>query len=223
VGTPYEFQKAAGISQGASVPALQRLVEAGFIRQGKPGLRGRTDYRATAAGSKALKIRWRGLIGTGPSGDLGADLRVALLALWVGGDRRLAAEFLSQSAEQKIEYLNSIEQEDGYAGVAPLARWYSSLRLTATKTLIEAESAATRTMAESLPESTLVKPSREAAAPRNQDAFEDVPKGCFEVLSHSTLMLPCPWLCGQSRVVRRCLDSVFAPAAGSGKSLFQFG
>jgi DNA-binding PadR family transcriptional regulator len=140
VATPYELQKAAGISQGASVPALQRLLDAGFIRQGKPGLRGRTDYRATAAGSKALKIGWRRLIDGGPSGDLDANLRVALLALWVGGDRRPAARFLSQAADGKIEYLNSIEQRDDLAQVTPLARWYSSLRLTAAKTLLEAES-----------------------------------------------------------------------------------
>jgi DNA-binding PadR family transcriptional regulator len=153
VGTPYELQKAAGISQGASVPALQRLLKAGFIRQGKPGLRGRTDYRATAAGKKALKACWRRLIDEGPSGNLDADLRAALLALWVGGDRGLAAEFLNQSASRKIEYLNSIEQRDDWAEVAPLARWYSSLRLATAKTLLEAESIAARTMAESLPRS----------------------------------------------------------------------
>jgi DNA-binding MarR family transcriptional regulator len=151
VGTPYELQKAAGISQGASVPALKRLLEAGFIRQGKPGLRGRTVYRATAAGRKALNVGWRRLIEGGPSGDLDADLRVALLALWVGDDRRSAAEFLSQSANGKIENLTSIEQGDGSAEFAPLARWYSSIRLTAAKTLLEAESTVVRTMAESLP------------------------------------------------------------------------
>lgn len=151
VATPYELQKTARISQGASVPALQRLLAAGFIRQGKPGPRGRTDYRATAAGRKALKVDWRGLIDSGPSGDLDADLRVALLAWWVGGDHRLATEFLSQSANRKIECLNSIEQRDDFRELAPLAYWYSSLRLIAAKTLMEAESAAARTLAESLP------------------------------------------------------------------------
>jgi DNA-binding PadR family transcriptional regulator len=153
VATPYELQKAAGISQGASVPALLRLLEAGLIRQGMAGPRGRTDYRPTAAGRKALRVGWRKLIDNGPSGDLDADLRMALLALWVGGDRGLAAEFLNQSASRKIEYLNSIEQRDDLAEVAPLARWYSSLRLTTAKTLLEAESIAARTMAESLPRS----------------------------------------------------------------------
>jgi hypothetical protein len=76
---------------------------------------------------------------------------VALLALWVGGDRQLATKFLNQAADRKIEYLNAVDPANDLAGVPPLARWYSSLRLTATKTLVEAESKLARTMAESLP------------------------------------------------------------------------
>jgi DNA-binding PadR family transcriptional regulator len=165
VGTPYELQKAAGISQGASVPSLKRLLEAGFIRRGKPGLRGRTDYRATAAGRKALKVGWRILIEGGPSGDLDADLRVSLLALWVGGDRRLATDFLSKTANAKIEDLNSIEQREDLSEVSPLARWYSELRLTAAKTLSEAESTAARTMAESLPRKLSASSARQKHKP----------------------------------------------------------
>jgi hypothetical protein len=36
ISTPYEFQKAASLSQGATIPALQRLLEARLVRQGKP-------------------------------------------------------------------------------------------------------------------------------------------------------------------------------------------
>ena len=35
VSTPYELQKEAGLSQGATNPALQRLLAARFVRQGK--------------------------------------------------------------------------------------------------------------------------------------------------------------------------------------------
>jgi hypothetical protein len=76
-----------------------------------------------------------------------------LLAEWVGGDRRLAAKFLTQSADRKIEYLSSIEPGDDLSKVTPLAHWYSSLRLAAAKILMEAECAAARTLAESLPRS----------------------------------------------------------------------
>jgi hypothetical protein len=74
VTTPYELQKSAGISQGASIPALQRLLESSFVRQGKAGPRGRSDYKATATGRKALKGGWLPLVEAGPSGDLDADL-----------------------------------------------------------------------------------------------------------------------------------------------------
>ena len=81
VSTPYELQKTAGLSQGATIPALQRLLEARLVRQGKPGVRGRADYKVTAAGRKALKAGWLPLIEAGPSGDIDSDLRVALLAI----------------------------------------------------------------------------------------------------------------------------------------------
>ena len=58
VSTPYELQKAVGLSQGATIPALQRLLEAGLARRGKPGARGRTDYKVTAAAKRLLKDGW---------------------------------------------------------------------------------------------------------------------------------------------------------------------
>ena len=80
VSTPYEMQKMAGLSQGATIPVLQKLLEADLVRQLK----------------------------TGPSGDLDADLRVALLAVGVGGDRQLAVGFLRQSADRKLETVQSV-------------------------------------------------------------------------------------------------------------------
>src|ERR1022692_2761962 len=136
VSTPYELQKAAGLSQGATIPALQRLLEARLVRQGKPGARRRTDYKVTAAGSKALKAGWLPLIEAGPSGDLDSDLRVALLALWGGGDSRLAADFLRQSGDMKMESIATAELSDNPGAVVPLARWYTDLRSATTKALL---------------------------------------------------------------------------------------
>ena len=59
VSTPYAFQKAAGLSQGATIPALHRLLEARLVRLGKPGSRGRTDYRVTAAGKLYMRTSYR--------------------------------------------------------------------------------------------------------------------------------------------------------------------
>ena len=44
ISTPYQFQKAAGLSPGATIPVLQRLLNAEFVREGEPGARRRTNY-----------------------------------------------------------------------------------------------------------------------------------------------------------------------------------
>jgi len=157
VSTPYEFQKSAGLSPGATIPALQRLLEAGFVRQGKPGVRGRTDYRVTPAGKKFLKAGWRILIEDGPSGDLDADLRVALLALWVGGQRSLALDFLRQSANQRLELIEASEGSVSDSA-SVLADWYTRLRSLSAKALLQAESAAAFALAEALPRKFPTKP-----------------------------------------------------------------
>jgi DNA-binding PadR family transcriptional regulator len=151
VSTPYEFQKAAGLSQGATIPSLQRLLDARLVRQGKPGARGRTDHQVTAAGKRLLKDGWRALIEEGPSGDVDSDLRVALLALLGGGDRRLAAAFLRQSADKKMELVVAAEPISNPGALPPLPRWYSDLRSSTATALFTAESAAIRAMADALP------------------------------------------------------------------------
>ncbi len=149
--TPYELQKAAGLSQGATIPALQRLLDARLVRQGKPGSRGRTDYQVTASGKRLLKDGWLPLIEDGPSGDVDSDLRVALLALLGGGERRLAADFLRQSADRKMESAVAVEPIGNPGELPLLPRWYSELRSSTAKSLLTAESAAIRAMADALP------------------------------------------------------------------------
>lgn len=151
VATPYELKTAAGLSPGATIPALARLLEVGFALQGKPGSRGRADYKITAEGRRYLKSGWKELVQDGPSGDLDADLRVALLALWLGGDRRLGADFLRQSAEKKLNTIRTAEEPDDLASLPPLAQWYRRLRSTSGKALIKGEYAAALAMAKALP------------------------------------------------------------------------
>lgn len=151
VSTPYELKTAAGLSPGATIPTLARLLEAGFVRQGKPGPRGRADYKVTAVGRRYLKNGWKDLIENGPSGDLDADLRVALLALWVGGNGKLAADFLRQSAKKKLKAITSAAKPEDSASLSPLALWYRKLRSTSADALIKGESAAALAMAKALP------------------------------------------------------------------------
>ena len=168
ISTSYELQKTAGLSQGATIPALQRLLDAQFVRQGKPGARGRTDYQVTVAGRRLLKDGWLGLIEDGPSGDIDSDLRVALLALLGSGDRRLAADFLRQSADKKMESLAAAQPIGDLDKLPPLPRLYSELRSSTTKALLKAESAAIRSIADALPRKLSDKPRPSARATRKQ-------------------------------------------------------
>ena len=168
VSTPYELQKSAGLSQGATIPTLKRLLEVGFVRQGKPGARRRTGYKVTAVGKRLLKDGWRPLVDAGPSGDLDSDLRVALLAIWGSGDRRLAAAFLRESGDKKIDSIATSELSDDPREVTPLARWYTSLRSETAKALLTAESSIIRAMSGSLPRSLAGKPKHSKRPARSQ-------------------------------------------------------
>ena len=119
--------------------------------QGKPGSRRRTDYKITAPGSRRLKDGWRDLIGQGPRGDLDADLRVALLALWIGNDRRLAVRFLRQAAAERLSSADRPVSRDETVSLQPLALWYRRLRSASAAALIKGESAAALAMAKELP------------------------------------------------------------------------
>jgi DNA-binding PadR family transcriptional regulator len=166
VATPYELKTAAGLSPGATIPALQRLLEEELVVQEKPGSRGRIDHKITVEGRKRLKNGWRQLIDDGPSGDLDADLRVALLALWVGGDRQLASDFLRQSAAQRLESIGKVEEPDEPALLPPLAAWYRKLRSASAEAILKGEATAALAMAKALPRSTSGKRKPGRAIPK---------------------------------------------------------
>jgi hypothetical protein len=138
------------------------------VRQGKTGSRGRTGYQVTAAGKKLLKDGWLALIEQGPSGDVDSDLRVALLALLGGGDRRLAADFLRQSADKKMESAGATEPIGDPGKLPRLPRLYSDLRSSTAKALLTAESAAIRAMADALPRKLSGKPGDSTRSGKKQ-------------------------------------------------------
>ena len=155
VSTPYELMKAAGLSPGATIPALRRLEKDGFVLAGRVGSRGRSARKVTAAGRRHMDKAWREFVDQGPSGDLDADLRVALLALLIGGDRRLAAEFLRQSASTHLKPIAAVEELGRDPTVPPLAFWYRRLRARSQEALGRGEAAAALAMAKALPRNPL--------------------------------------------------------------------
>lgn len=163
VSTPYTLQKEAGLSSGATIPAIQRLSQGGLIRQGKAGLRGRTESQITAAGRKQLKSGWRVLIDEGPSGDLDSDLRVALLAISEGNAYSSAVQMLKRSAVKLLEMGQAVSkgESDGPIG---LAGFYHELRSVSVKALLEGQAAAATTIADSLPRKLPRKPKETASS-----------------------------------------------------------
>jgi DNA-binding PadR family transcriptional regulator len=151
VSTPYELQRSAGLSQGATVPVLRRLVDRGFLLAGKAGPRGRTVHRLTASGRQLLTDGWKELIADGPSCDLDADLRVALIALFVGGERKVAVDFLRRSAARKQETLVTALEVESPVTLPPLAHQYRDLRAESARALMKAEAVAAQAMAKALP------------------------------------------------------------------------
>jgi hypothetical protein len=59
VSTPYELQQAAGLTRGATILVLCRLLERRLVLTGEAGTRRRMAYALTAAGCKRRKDGWK--------------------------------------------------------------------------------------------------------------------------------------------------------------------
>jgi DNA-binding PadR family transcriptional regulator len=91
----------AGISQGAALPVLGRLESSGYVRRGKPGPRGRTEFELTAAGRRHLQAGWKPLLEAPIPGDIESVLRTADLAALSGASRRIVSSYLKSAAKTK--------------------------------------------------------------------------------------------------------------------------
>jgi DNA-binding PadR family transcriptional regulator len=151
ISTPYDLQHLAGLSPGASIPALRRLAERKLVISGKAGVRGRVGHKPTAAGLRHLQEAWRGLIETGPTGDLDSDLRMAVIALVVGRDRSLATGFLRESAARMRRSAKSMKRTSEATAPLGLADCYRNLRAIAAESLLEGRAAAASKLAGMLP------------------------------------------------------------------------
>jgi DNA-binding PadR family transcriptional regulator len=99
VNTPYELLAAAGLSPGATLPALRRLEESGYVQKGKPGSRGRVEYHATPDGQQHVKNTWRSLLDDPAGSDMDSILRTATLAQVRGAPSRVITKYLKRAAD----------------------------------------------------------------------------------------------------------------------------
>jgi DNA-binding PadR family transcriptional regulator len=132
----------AGISQGAALPVLGRLENSGYVRRGKPGPRGRTEFELTAVGRRHLQTGWQPLLESPVSGDIETILRAASLAAMSGANRKVISSYLNGAAkaradESKKRKANADEARPALSenSDAGLYKWmlamHSTARLTA--------------------------------------------------------------------------------------------
>ena len=106
IDTLYRMQSLAGISQGTSLQAIQRLFEHGLIRSSAEGSRRRKTWSLTRAGRSRLQRDSRPRTSQGLSNsNFEGLLRTALLMAFVHGDFQSASSVLSAAATrpQKID------------------------------------------------------------------------------------------------------------------------
>ena len=82
LSTPYEFHSQAGISVGASLPALKKLLQQRLVSRAKAGDRRRMQYSLTAGGRAALNKSE--LRSNEDVGDISSSLRLAILSDYLG-------------------------------------------------------------------------------------------------------------------------------------------
>jgi DNA-binding PadR family transcriptional regulator len=103
--SPYELQRTAGVSQGAAVPSLRRLLAAKLVTR-KDGIaatnRPRHEYTLTPEGKKAARSGWKAHFRERRGGsDLDSLLRTVDMAAYYGADKKLLKSFLKQAAEAR--------------------------------------------------------------------------------------------------------------------------
>ena len=101
INTPYRLRETVGLSPGATIPVLKRLQEAGYVRPGKPGARGRTEFNITASGKQSLASGWRPLLEAPAPSNLEAVLRITSLAMLSGAETKTVAAYLKRAAVVK--------------------------------------------------------------------------------------------------------------------------
>jgi DNA-binding PadR family transcriptional regulator len=101
IDTPYRMQSIAGISQGASIQSLRRLLARKLVST-REGPRRRRQFSLTRAGRERLAQQHSPDKSRKHSpGDFESVLRIALLAAFLDGDVATASSLLKEAAAER--------------------------------------------------------------------------------------------------------------------------
>ena len=150
--SPYDLQKNAGLSLGASTPALERLRKAGMVTRTMDRSRGkrkRFEFALTQTGRRALQTKWRAYLDTQPPSDIDSVLRVIDMGLHYKASPADVARFAIQAAEARIIKSQQLAPKTlGRSGTA--VSIYQLLRSECDHATLKAEAAAVAAIAHRL-------------------------------------------------------------------------
>lgn len=145
--TPYELKAKAGLSPGATLPVLSRLGADGYVKRGKTGARGKTEYLVTSAGRQFAKEVSDELIAFPPKSNPESVLRIAALAVILGTDKKTVAGYLRKSARATAEIAEDRWKHKAAELPANRDELYGWMRAVYVNETLKAEAKASRTLA----------------------------------------------------------------------------
>ncbi len=150
--TPYDLQREAGLSLGATVPALRRLSKQKLVTRAE-GLtatkRPKHAYTLTEAGKEQAESGWKEYLQIKNSpADLDALLRVADIALQYGARKPRLSDFLRSAAKHKLDFATQLAAGVGRIPGAPFS--YRAMRAQVEIERLQAEERALTAIADGL-------------------------------------------------------------------------
>jgi DNA-binding PadR family transcriptional regulator len=142
--TPYRLKEAAGISVGATLPALNRLQERGLLKRAEIAARNKQEFEATSAGKKAVISEMKRLLKEyreRPPNDAESGLRLAALAFF-SKRRGIAASLLKKTGEARRRLAKVRSEEAGNVVATDLATLYRRMGEACEAARSEAEAEA---------------------------------------------------------------------------------
>jgi DNA-binding PadR family transcriptional regulator len=151
--SPYDLQRTAGVSLGASVPALRRLIAGKLVTRTEGTAatnRPRHEYKLTPAGKQAARSSWKDhLNGASAGSDLDSLLRIADMAIHYGAEKKTIRSFLKQASESRALMAEKASlTQKGFA--SPDGSSYLRMRATCDAVRLRAEADALSSLASTI-------------------------------------------------------------------------
>lgn len=114
--TPYDLQRRAGLSLGATTPALKRLLKAGLLKKTEARTatkRPRHEYELTASGCEQAKTGWKAYIGdSAPPNDVDSFMRVYDMAMYYKAGATVLKSYLQRAADSRVHAAEVLKVEN---------------------------------------------------------------------------------------------------------------